>query len=123
MRNLIEIAESILELAGEEARQGYESKDDRRIRDAAQKVWLAVIQATDHAMWAHGKVPEPGAGAHAARHEFLEAIGRRDLSKELSYFADRLHGDCFYYGSCPSRDCMEAALQEARQYIERIKET
>ncbi len=118
---LIEIAEDFLALARQEAEEGYRRKDERRVRDAAEKAWNAVVQATDHAMRSRGRIPEPGPDAHVARHEFLEAIGRRDLSKELSYFADRLHGECFYKGACPTRDGMRVALDEAEDFIRKVK--
>lgn len=118
---LLEIAESILELAREEARRGYDEADDRRIRDAAEKAWLAATQATDHAMQARGQRPEPGPGAHQNRHEFLEAVGRRDLSEKLGYFSDRLHGGCFYEGRCPARSTMEVILKEVDQFVEAVK--
>ncbi len=120
-RSLIETAESVLALAREEAEVGYASGDERRVRDAAEKAWLASTLATDWAMQRHGRVPEPGRGAHADRHDFLETIGRRDLSKELAYFADRLHGDCFYGGLCPSSANMGIDLEEVAQYIHELR--
>ena len=119
---LLQIAESFLEIAREEANRGYKDHDERRIRDAAEKAWNAALQATDHAMHIHGRAPEPGRGAHADRHEFLEAVGQHKLSKELSYFADRLHGECFYQGACPSREGMETALKEVEDYVRKIKD-
>jgi hypothetical protein len=113
-------ARSVLAFARREARAGFERHDDRRVRDAAEKAWLAGVQAVDGAMARHGRVPEPGRGAHGDRHAFLEAIGRRDLSRDLSYFADRLHGECFYFGACPDARGMEAALNEVRRFVERL---
>jgi len=121
-QTLIQIAESFLDIAKQEAKEGYARDDERRIRDAAEKAWNAALQATDHAMQIHGRAPEPGRGAHGDRHEFLEAVGRRDLSKELSYFADRLHGECFYQGNCPTREGMQTALKEVEHYIRKIRE-
>ena len=83
---LVQIAESFLEFARQEARAGYEQRDERRIRDAAEKAWLAATQAVDHAMRTHGWTPPAGLGAHVARHQFLEEIGRRGLSGKLGYF-------------------------------------
>jgi len=92
---LVEIAEGFIEVVRQEAREGYDRADECRVRDAAEKAWLAATQAVDHAMGLHGRTPEPGPGAHGDRHEFLESIGRRDLSERLGYFADRLHAGCF----------------------------
>jgi hypothetical protein len=115
---LVEIAEGFLEIARTEAREGYDRRDERRIRDAAEKAWLAATQVVDHAMHVHGQMPpQDPRDAHAARHRFLEDIGRRDLSRRLAYFADRLHGTCCYIGRCPTRSVMDAILDEADQYV------
>ena len=116
------MAESFLELAREEADEGYNSKDMRRVRDAAEKAWLAALQATDGAMQRHGLLPEPGPRAHLTRHEFLEEVGREDLSHELHDFADRLHGRYFYTGAVPDRAGMARALDQVKQYIQRVTE-
>jgi hypothetical protein len=118
---LVEIAEGFIEIARQEARDGYDRADERRVRDAAEKAWLAATQAVDHAMVLHGRTPEPGPGAHGDRHEFLESIGRRDLSEKFGYFADRLHAGCFYQGRCPARNIMDAILDEAAQFVETFR--
>lgn len=120
-QTLIEIAEDVIAVARREADEGYRRRDTLKIRPAAEKTWLAVNMATDHAMEQHGLTPAPGSDSHVSRHEFLESIGRRDISKELSFFADRLHGDCFYKGSCPTEDGMRLALDEAEQFIRRVR--
>jgi hypothetical protein len=122
-RSLIEAAESLVHLAREEAARGYFTNDDTRVRSAAEKAWLAANLAVDQAMELHGRVPKPGPGQHHDHHVFLEAIGRRDLSKDLSYFADRLHADCFYGGACPTRDGMSLDLDEVAKFIRRVCET
>jgi len=94
----------------------------RHVRDAAEKAWLAVLQATDAAMGRHGLVPEPGPRAHQTRHEFLEKRGREDLSARLHEMADRLHARYFYYGGVPDRARMEAALDEVADYVRRVGE-
>ena len=116
------MAESFLELAREEAKTGYSTGDMRRVRDAAEKAWLAVLQATDAAMERHGLFPDPGARAHLTRYEFLEDSGRRDLSARLHEFADRLHGSYFYWGAVPNEAGMGVALDEVAEYIRRVTE-
>jgi hypothetical protein len=117
---LREMADSSLSLAREEAAHGYASDDMRRVRDAAEKAWLAVIQATDAAMMRHGLIPEPGPMAHRSRHRFLERVGRDDLSSLLHEMADRLHARYFYYGELPDRKRLEAGLDLAADYVGRI---
>jgi len=115
------MATSFLKLAEEEAKGGYDADDPRRVRDAAEKAWLAVLQATDAAMERHGQFPEPGPRAHLTRHRFLERAGRRDLSDRLRAFADRLHGEYFYTGAIPEREGMDLALAEVREYLRRLE--
>ena len=118
----IELAESALEVAGAEAEAGYRSRSPLKVRQAAEKAWLAENLATNHAMENYGQTPEAGPGAHAAHHEFLEAIGEYGQSERLGFFANRLHGDFFHRGSCPTEDVMLRALGEVREYIRRLKE-
>lgn len=118
----IGLAQDAVELAFSEADAGYRDRNTLKIRQAAEKGWLAANLATDHAMEKHGQTPEAGPGAHTARHEFLEAMGQYALSEKLGYFADRLHGDCFYKGACPTEDGMKRALGEVREYVRRLRD-
>jgi len=120
-RGLAQLAEDFLAFAREEAREGYGSGDSIRIRDGAEKAWNAVVQATDLAMRARGQLPTPGPQAHTDRHKFFEKIGRRDLQQKYAFFADRLHGSCFYEGPIPEGPLMNQWLDEVAQYIEEIK--
>lgn len=120
--SLLEMANSFLELAREEMAAGYDLDDYRRIRDAAEKAWLASLQAIDHAMNRHGLLPEPGAMAHESRHKFLRKVGRDDLSRQLSVFADQLHGQVFYFGAVPDRKGMQLALDEVAQFVRNLAE-
>ena len=120
--NLLEMAQGFLDLSREEMAVGYDGDDYRRIRDAAEKAYLAALQAVDHAMARHGLIPEPGAMAHASRHRFLEKAGRRDLSAHLSTFADALHGRVFYMGDIPSRESLSLSLDEVAQFIRTVSE-
>jgi len=116
------MANSFLALAREEAGVGYATKDPRRVRDAAEKAWLAVVQATDAAMERHGRIPETGPGAHGARQDFLEEVGRADLANQLRAFADLLHGRYFYVGDVPGADRMRVALDEAADFLRRVSQ-
>jgi transposase len=116
----LEGAQKFIELAREEAKKGYGAGDYRQVRDAAEKTWLAVGEAVNEAMARHGKSPAVGRGAHAERRAFLGAFDR-GLATELSYFADALHGDCFYDGHCPTKEGMEAEIAHAQQFIDRVK--
>lgn len=119
-RSQQEQAEAFLELAREEADVGYGSEDYRRVRDAAEKTWLAVCVAVNASMERHGRSPPVGRSAHTERRNFLEPIDR-GLAAELSLFADKLHGDCFYDGHCPTKEAMKVDMAQAEQFIRRVK--
>lgn len=116
----LEQAERFLELAREEARKGYEGGDYRFVRDSAEKTWLAVCEAVNGSMAKHGQSPPVGPEAHGERRTFLEALDE-GLAHELSYYADKLHGDCFYSGRCPPKDAMQSDLAKAERFIRRVK--
>jgi hypothetical protein len=114
--------ESVLELAHQEARTGYAEDDERRIRDAAEKAWLAATLAVDRTMLRKGVSPGVGPGAQDARQDFLESLDRQDLSDELSIFADQLHGRCFYHGHCPPRDRLQRGISRVGSFLQRLEE-
>ena len=68
-----------------------------------------------------GQMPTPGPDAHRDRHAFLETIGRPDLHRHFAFFAERLHGMCFYQGLLPHEEDMDRWLDEVQQYIGEIK--
>ena len=119
-QSLLRLAESHLEFAREEARRGYAKRDETLVRDAAEKTWLAVNEAVDHAMAHHGRAPPVGRDAQTLRREYLELVDRA-LAKQLAYFAEALHGDCFYQGKCPTEQGMRVAQDEAADFIRRVR--
>jgi len=121
-RALQEMARSFLQLAREEADFGYAHDDMRHVRDAAEKAWLAALQAVDAAMARHGRTPPAGPGAHDARQDFLEEVGRDDLANQLRAFADLLHGRFFYRGALPEPARVKAALADTAEFIRRAAE-
>jgi len=120
-RELQRMALSFLELAREEAATGYKTKDMRHVREAAEKAWLASLQAVDAAMRRHGQGPEPGPLAHRARTDFLEGSGRRDLADRLRVFADKLHGSYFYIGEVPLEPGMNLCLDEVEAFVHELE--
>ena len=118
---LSQLADDLLAFARHEAREGYGNGRPIQVRDAAEKAWNAAIQATDLAMRFRGQMPTPGPQAHQDRSLFLASIGRRDLQKNFTFFADRLHGGCFYEGRLPHEEEMNTWLDEVAQYIADVK--
>jgi len=120
MKPLLTIARSFLATAREELEEGLRSNDHVRVRDAAEKGWNAIVQATDHAMQARGRTPIPGRDAHRDRRDFLEGIGRSDLAVRYTYFAERLHGDVFYSGAAVPTETLRRYLEEVRDYLDQV---
>jgi len=118
LQTLIDTARIFLRTSREEVDDGLRTVDWVKIRDGAEKAWNAVIQATDHAMRAHGRTPLPGRGAHGDRLDYLDSIGRHDLAQGYSYLADRLHGDLFYNGVALPTDLIRRLLDEAADFVE-----
>ena len=119
MSTLMEAAMVFLDNAHVELDDGLRLGDQVRIRDAAEKAWNAVVQATDHLMQAHGRIPLPGREAHRARRDFLEETGHPELAQKYTYFAERLHGDMFYGGAMLPAQRVRQYLEEVRDYLDR----
>lgn len=101
-----------------EFEEALAKNDEMGRREAAEKAWLAVIEATDTILGSGGISVTPGRSAHAERKRSLEQMGRRDLSQEYSIFADQFHGDCFYDGICPTDAELRLKLQSASQFVD-----
>ncbi len=122
IESLLDIARTFLRTARAEMEEGFASNDYVKVRDGAEKAWNAILQATDHAMRVRGRTPLPGRDAHRDRREFLESIGRGDLAREFTYFAERLHGDVFYAGASVSPAMGRAYMDEVEAYIRKVSE-
>lgn len=120
MQGLLDIARAFLQAARTELEEGLSENNYVKVREAAEKAWNAVVQATDHAMNAHGRLPGPGSFAHRSRRAFLEGVGRTDLASEYTYFAERLHGDIFYAGEPIPPDRGRRLLDEVEDYIRKL---
>lgn len=121
MQGLMDIARAFLRTAREEFAEGSSSGNQVRIRDSAEKAWNAVVQATDHAMRTHGRVPVAGRDAHRDRRDFLEEMGRWDLAQKYTYFGERLHGDLFYSGAAVPTASLRRYLDEVEDYLRQVE--
>jgi hypothetical protein len=117
---LLDIAKNFLRQSRRELKEGLAKGDQVKVRDAAEKAWNAVVQATDHAMGRHGRTPMPGRDAHRDRRDFLEEIGHPELSQRYSYFADRLHGDVFYGGASLPPSRLRQLLDDVEDYLRQV---
>ncbi len=120
MQGLLDIARAFLSTARAELEEGIQTHNYVRVRDAAEKAWNAVVQATDHSMRAHNRTPIPGRDAHRDRRDFLEELGRWDLAQKYTYFSERLHGDVFYSGAALPTPNLRRYLDEVEDYIRQV---
>src|SRR3972149_4209299 len=120
MQGLLDIARAFLQAARTELEEGLIENTHVKVREGAEKAWNAVVQATDHAMKAHGRLPGPGGFAHRSRRTFLEGVGRMDLARDYSYFAERLHGDIFAGGESSPPETPRRLLPEGEDYVRKV---
>lgn len=106
-----------------EFKAGLEEQSDLRIRAAAEKAWLAVVDATNAYLAQVGVVIKEGIAAHAQRRKALQKFAdegsARDavlLGKYLA-FREELHGECFYGGQCGLEAELRNKLEKAKMYV------
>lgn len=125
MSEYLEAAKGLYEEALEALQQGRKHGDSRAIRDAAEKAWGAIVQATN-ALIQQRMLPLPRTPAQRrARLAELERLDPR--VKELG-FRDRfgarehyLHEDCYFDGICPIDLLEEDILQKVKAYIDDVE--
>ena len=120
-RYLAEARKSI-SAAEEELRLGLSSGKDELIRDAAEKAWNAVVQATTALLLARG-YPEEAVRTYRQKRLALEELALRDGEVEALGLPDRfmareypLHIRCFYDGEY-TPEAIEAEVAKARAYV------
>lgn len=120
MQSLLDVARTFLQTAREEIEEGFAANNYVKVRDGAEKAWNAIVQATDHTIRVRGRTPLPGRDSHRDRREFLEGIGRSDLARDFTYFAERLHGDVFYAGATVTVETARRYMDEVEDYIRKV---
>lgn len=114
-------AEAFLDEAQSEFERARKTKAPEKAllyrREAAEKAWNAVVQVTDAMLSRLGLDVPMDKTAHVVRSNYMLGIGLDNLAMKYSYFADVLHGNCFYFGRCPDDDAFQRLLDEVGQYI------
>jgi hypothetical protein len=113
-----------VEEALKEFKVGVENNDAIRIRDAAEKAWNAVVQATNALILYYlGKTPS----SHWERRRLLRELERVKPEVESLSLRDRysarernLHELVFYEGVIDVND-VEFELEKAKRYIEDVR--
>jgi hypothetical protein len=113
-----------VEEALKEFKVGVENNDTIRIRDAAEKAWNAVVQATNALILYYlGKTPS----SHWERRRLLRELERVKPEVESLGLRDRysarernLHELVFYEGVIDVND-VEFELEKAKKYVEDVR--
>jgi hypothetical protein len=124
-RLYLEDAFHFYEEALEEFRRGIEENNSYRVRDAAEKAWNAIVQATNSLLLRYmEKIPS----SHWERRRLLRDMeGKPGFERYM--FRDRygarernLHELVFYEGIIDIED-IRYELEKARSYLEDVKKT
>lgn len=123
---LIKEADAFFNIALKEYKQGKKEKDDKTIRQGAEKAWNAAVQATKALAVKSGKnVPR----SFSAQLLFLMELEKRKIEKLNGFrllsplfklFAKGLHGECFYHGEYNLHE-LETDFEDVKQFIDIIK--
>lgn len=93
------------------------SKDELHLRQAGEKAWLAVVEATDNYLLRHHGIRIAiDSSPHQARKRALRAVGADAMVEEYNALSGFLHGDVFYFGELTE---LPRLMVRARRYIEK----
>ena len=104
--------------AVEELEEARHRSDRLKSREAGEKAWLAVVEATDRLLRSKGIRIGPGPRAHVERRAALTTLGLDDLRRTYSDLAESLHGEFFYFDEGDSGRALDALFEEAARYVE-----
>jgi len=117
-------AKSFLEEALREFERGVKDNNMTLVRDAGEKAWGAVVQATNDLFERRG-LPIPI--THRERREYLEKLEEVDPTVREKGLTDRfmardhvLHERCFYEGYC-NVDELRREFEKVKRYISDIE--
>ncbi|RLE57673.1 MAG: hypothetical protein DRJ40_00190 [Thermoprotei archaeon] len=125
VRELLQEARELLKRAEKELTEAIQKNDTLEMRDAAEKAWNAIVQATN-ALILHytGKVPT----SHYERRKLLRELEKKNTTIEQLGLLDRymarfriLHGETFYEGIIDIEQ-LEIEMKKVHKYIQDIEE-
>lgn len=125
MNNYLEIASQFLAEAKKELAQAKQNGNDIIIRDAAEKAWNAIVQATNGLFLAKTKeTPQ----SHYERRKGLLELAKNFPSIKKKGLLDRfmarcgiLHENCFYEGIY-DLSLLEEEMEKVAQYIKDVED-
>jgi len=122
---LINEADAFFNIALKEYKKGKKEKDDKTIRQGAEKAWNAAVQATlALAVRKSKSLPRSYKAQFIFLNEFCNKnkakINGSKLDLNFSAFAKFLHGECFYFGNYELFE-LDVYFNRVAQYIDIIK--
>lgn len=124
-KNSLKLAEKFYKKSLEEYKKAKRQKDDLLFRNAAEKAWNAVVQATDYFI---EKMSGKKAKSHSSRRKILSEIEEKYDELKKYYFFDRfmarchfLHELCLYEGVY-TEDELRDELEKVKTYIGNVTE-
>ncbi|ACB40053.1 DUF5618 family protein [Pyrobaculum neutrophilum] len=120
---MLEEARRALKAAYEELERFGKTGDPMLVRDAAEKGWLAVVEAVEELLGAYGVE----AKTYREKRDALYRLGFAELVDRFAAREKLLHIDCFYDGMCDEQYVreylkdVEDILDEVRRRLQRLK--
>lgn len=121
---LLQDADFLVEKAIEEFNDAIDKNDKLRIRDAAEKAWNAIVQATNALIL---KLADKLPTSHYERRVLLRELENkikeiRDLGLKDRYMARYriLHGETFYEGIIDIEE-LKSEFEKVKEYIDIVK--
>ena len=103
----------------DELTKAQKASDQLGVRQASEKAWLAVVQATDRFLQhEHGLYVTADERAHRERRGYLRTLNRGDLESTYVLLSQRLHGDIFYLGEPVTSADLREFFQDAADFEE-----
>ena len=125
MAQYLEDARNLFYEAIKELERGKGAEDTYALRDAAEKAWGAMVQATNALIRKRG-FPQPK--THRERRILLSTLEQLDPHIEALGLRDRfsarektLHEDCFYERICPIESLEKEIKEKVKSYIEDVE--
>jgi hypothetical protein len=102
-----------------------QSQDQTVLRDAAEKGWGAVTQASNELLAFYDRAVVPsGTGARRGQLTNLERqqrpLRRLYLAERFSAFENELHKECFYDGTCPLPITEATVRERVKEFLDDI---
>jgi hypothetical protein len=126
MGRYFEDAKTLYNEALRELERWQQTQDLTTLRDAAEKAWGAVTQASNEVIDAYGRVVPSGTGARRQELARLERQHRqlRSLGLQGTFSTAELvlHRDCFYDGNCPLPYVVDTLVQDVKEFLDAVEQ-